>query len=84
MVSDEMRFRADSRVQCGQSEADNQIATHVVPNLVLAVEKAPKADASLSNVAKCIGGVVVAQRGVAAGTIAEFAKHLRVSGLQEF
>ncbi|CDO71748.1 hypothetical protein BN946_scf184920.g32 [Trametes cinnabarina] len=58
-------------------EADMQIATHVVPNLVIAVEKAAKNDASLPNVAKCIGQVVKAQRAVAAGTIAEFAKHLK-------
>lgn len=59
-------------------EADMQIATHVVPNLVISVEKAPKSEASLTNVAKCIGQVVKAQRAVAAGTIAEFAKHLKV------
>ncbi len=59
-------------------QADMQIATHVVPNLVLAVERAPKADASLTNVAKCIGQVVNSERGVAAGTIAEFGRHLRV------
>ncbi|KAI0825335.1 ARM repeat-containing protein [Trametes gibbosa] len=58
-------------------EADMQIAPHVVANLVLAVEKAPKNDASLTNVAKCVGGVVKAQRAVAAGTIAEFARHLK-------
>ncbi|RPD59457.1 TIP120-domain-containing protein [Lentinus tigrinus ALCF2SS1-6] len=60
-------------------EADMQIATHVVPNLVSCVEKAPKAEASLTNVAKCIGQVVLAQRAVAAGTIAEFARHLKPS-----
>lgn len=59
-------------------EADMQIATHVVPNLVSAVEKAPKAEASLTNVAKCIGQVVKAQRAIAAGAIAEFARHLKV------
>ncbi|KAI8983266.1 ARM repeat-containing protein [Trametes punicea] len=58
-------------------EADMQIATHVVPNLVSSVEKAPKTDASLTNVAKCVGQVVKAQRAVAAGTIAEFARHLK-------
>ncbi|KAI9065798.1 ARM repeat-containing protein [Trametes sanguinea] len=60
-------------------EADMQIATHVVPNLVTAVEKAPKSDASLTNVAKCVGQVVKAQRAVAAGTIAEFARHLKAA-----
>ncbi|KAL4244143.1 CAND family protein [Abortiporus biennis] len=58
-------------------EADMQIATHIVPNLVISVEKAAKTDASLGNVAKCIGSVVKSQQTIAAGTIAEFAKHLR-------
>jgi cullin-associated NEDD8-dissociated protein 1 len=55
-----------------------QIATHVVPNLVISVDKAPKAEASYSNVARCIGQVAKCQQTVAAGTIAEFAKHLKV------
>jgi len=59
-------------------QADNQIATHVVPNLVISAEKAPKAESSSSNVAKCIGHVVGSQLSVAAGTIAEYAKHLKV------
>lgn len=59
-------------------EADMQIATHVVPNLVISVEKAPKTDASYSNVARCVGQVVKSQRGVAAGTITEFSRHLKV------
>ncbi|KAI0089964.1 TIP120-domain-containing protein [Irpex rosettiformis] len=58
-------------------QADMQIATHVVPNLVISVDKAPKAEASYSNVARCIGQVVKCQLTVAAGTIAEFAKHLK-------
>lgn len=60
-------------------EADREIATHVVPNLVISIEKAPKAEASPSNVAKCIGQVVKSQQAIAAGTIAEFTKHLKVS-----
>ncbi|EIW65195.1 ARM repeat-containing protein [Trametes versicolor FP-101664 SS1] len=59
-------------------EADMQIAPHVVANLVSSVEKAPKGDVSLPNVAKCVGQVVKSQRAVAAGTIAEFARHLKV------
>ena len=58
--------------------ADNQIATHVVPNLVISAEKAPKAESSPSNVAKCIAQVVKAQHSVAAGTIAEYSKYLKV------
>ncbi|KAK1235725.1 hypothetical protein PQX77_001032 [Marasmius sp. AFHP31] len=57
--------------------ADEQIATHVVPNLVLTVEKAGKADANSANVAKCIAQVVKTHQGVAAGTIAEYAKHIK-------
>jgi len=59
-------------------QADNQISTHVVPNLVLSSEKAPKAENSPSNVAKCIGHIVGSQQNIAAGTIAEYAKHLKV------
>ncbi len=61
--------------------ADNQIATHVVPNLVFAVEKAPKAEASPGNVAKCVAQVVRSQPDVAAGTIAEYAKNLKVRSI---
>ncbi|KAF4584667.1 hypothetical protein EYR40_004654 [Pleurotus pulmonarius] len=57
--------------------ADNQIATHVVPSLVISVEKAPKADASPANVSKCVAQVVKSQQGVAAGTIAEYSKHIK-------
>ena len=59
-------------------QADMQIATHVVPNLVISIDKAQKSEASQANVARCIGQVVKCQQTVAAGTIAEFAKHLRV------
>jgi len=58
--------------------ADGQIATHVVPNLVTFSQKAPKSECSPSNVAKCIAQVVKSQQGVAAGTIAEFEKHVKV------
>ncbi|KAF9527112.1 armadillo-type protein [Crepidotus variabilis] len=58
-------------------QADNQIATHIVPNLVISAEKAPKSETSASNVAKCIAQVVRSQLGVAAGTIAEYAKNLK-------
>ena len=58
--------------------ADNQIATHLVPNLAISSEKAPKAENSPANVAKCIAQVVKYSQGVAAGTIAEYSKNLRV------
>ncbi|KII94441.1 hypothetical protein PLICRDRAFT_172091 [Plicaturopsis crispa FD-325 SS-3] len=59
-------------------QADNQIATHVVPSLVKSVESEGKSVAtSYANVAKCVAGVVKSQQGVAAGTIAEFSKHLK-------
>lgn len=59
-------------------QADDQISTHLVPNLVISVEKAPKAEASPANVAKCIAQVVKSQQNVAAGTIAEYSKNLKV------
>lgn len=58
-------------------QADNQIATHVVPNLVISADKAPKSESSAANVAKCIAQVVKSQHSVAAGTIAEYAKNLK-------
>ncbi|KAG5651284.1 hypothetical protein H0H81_009201 [Sphagnurus paluster] len=60
-------------------QADDQIATHVVPNLVIAVEKAPKAEGSPANVAKCVAQVVKSDQSVAAGTIAEYSKYLKGS-----
>lgn len=60
-------------------QADNQIATHVIPSLTLPLAKEKKADTSYSNVAKCIGTIVRCHHGLAAGTIAEFSKALRVS-----
>ncbi len=60
-------------------QADNQIATHVVPNLVIAADKAPRTESSPSNVAKCVAQVVRSQLAVAAGTIAEYTKHLKPS-----
>lgn len=60
-------------------QADNQIATHIVPNLVIAVEKAPRAEASPTNVAKSIAQVIKSQLAVAAGTIAEYSKHIKVN-----
>lgn len=65
-------------------QADMQIATHVVPNLVISVDKVPKTEASQANVARCIGQVVKCQQTVAAGTIAEFAKHLKVCSTPSF
>ncbi|KAJ7211033.1 armadillo-type protein [Mycena haematopus] len=57
--------------------ADDQIATHLVPNLVIAVEKAPRADASPSNVAKAVAQIVRSQQAIAAGTIAQYAKNIK-------
>lgn len=59
-------------------QADSQIATYVVPNLVIGVQKSPKTEANPSNVAKCIGQVVRSSQGVAAGTIAEYSKAVKV------
>lgn len=62
-------------------QADDQITTHVIPNLVNAVEKAPRAETSPTNVAKCIAAVVKSQQGVAAGVIAEYSKNFKVGAL---
>lgn len=59
-------------------EADMQIASHVIPNLVAVADKAPKSEVSYSNVAKCVAEVVKNQQGIAAGTISEFTRHLKV------
>lgn len=59
-------------------EADMQIASHVIPNLVAVAEKAPKSEVSYSNIAKCVAEVVKSQQGIAAGTISQFTRHLRV------
>ena len=59
-------------------EADIQIASHVIPNLVSVVERPPKSEVSYSNVAKCVAEVVKNQQGIAAGTISEFTRYLKV------
>lgn len=59
-------------------QADNQIASHLVPGLVISVEKAPKAEASAANVARCVAQIVKNHQGIAAGTIAEYAKNIKV------
>lgn len=59
-------------------DADSQIATHIIPNLVIQYEKTNAAEASATNIAKCIGQIVQSQQSVAAGTIAEFSKTLKV------
>ena len=63
-------------------QADMQIATHVVPNLVISIDRASRTEASQANVARCIGQVVKCQQTVAAGTIVEFARHLKVRELE--
>lgn len=59
-------------------EADMQIASHIIPNLVSVIDKAPKSEVSYLNVAKCVSEVVKHQQGIAAGTISEFTRHLKV------
>jgi cullin-associated NEDD8-dissociated protein 1 len=59
--------------------ADGQISTHVIPSLTLPLQKLKRGDVSFVNVAKCIGIVVDCHHALAAGTIAEFSKALKVS-----
>ncbi|THH17136.1 hypothetical protein EW146_g3609 [Bondarzewia mesenterica] len=60
-------------------EADSQIAAHVVPSLMKAVDTAPKNTMSLANIAKCVSQVVKSYQAVAAGVIAEFSKYIKPS-----
>jgi hypothetical protein len=57
--------------------ADNQIASHVIPSLFTALDRAGR-EGSAANVSKCIARVVRSAMGIAAGTIAEFTKHVKV------
>ncbi|KAI6009790.1 hypothetical protein EDC04DRAFT_2610523 [Pisolithus marmoratus] len=60
--------------------ADDQIAMHVVPRLVIAVQKSSrKGDANPMHMAKCIGEVVRSQQGVTIGMIAEYSKYIKVA-----
>ena len=58
-------------------EADGQIANHVIPGLMKSIDE-PGSDASPSNVSKCLAKIVSVQMGIAAGTIAEFTKYIKV------
>ncbi|KAG9023812.1 hypothetical protein FRB95_012465 [Tulasnella sp. JGI-2019a] len=57
--------------------ADNDIAGHIVPGLVIALEKPKTAETSPANVSKCVSAVVKGYHGLAAGIIAEFAKSIK-------
>ncbi|KAJ3996104.1 armadillo-type protein [Lentinula boryana] len=58
-------------------KADKQIATHIVPSLVISVDKAHKAESSPANAARCVAQVVKTDHSVAAGTIAEYSKYVK-------
>lgn len=71
------------------ARADLQIAPHVILNLVLAVEKSSNTNRTdvakcAANVAKCIGQVVSSQQTIAAGTIAEYSKYIKVCAWNVF
>jgi cullin-associated NEDD8-dissociated protein 1 len=59
-------------------EADPDIATRVVPSLTTAYEATPKGEGSPLNVARALAQVVKSHSGVAAATIAQFSKHVKV------
>jgi cullin-associated NEDD8-dissociated protein 1 len=59
---------------------DNQIAGHVIPSLTVSLERAGK-DGSAANVSKCLASIVRCAMSMAAGTIAEFTKHVKVGYL---
>ena len=58
-------------------EADGQIANHVIPGLMKNMDEFGS-DASPSNVSKCLAKIVSVQMGIAAGTIAELTKYIKV------
>lgn len=60
------------------ASADEQIASHLVGGLKIAFDKSGGGVGIAGNVSKCLGAVVRAQRPIAAGTINEFAKHIKV------
>lgn len=57
--------------------ADGQIASHIVPGLVISLNHAKSADTLPTNVAKVVSQVVRNQMSIAAGIIAEFSKPLK-------
>ncbi|QRW05866.1 cullin-associated NEDD8-dissociated protein 1 [Ceratobasidium sp. AG-Ba] len=59
------------------AEADGEIASHLVGGFKVAFEKSGKEASVAGNISKCLGAVVRAQRPIAAGTINEFAKHIK-------
>lgn len=59
-------------------KADGQIASHVVPGLVISFKNANPADTLPTNVAKIVSQVVRNQMSIAAGIIAEFSRPLKV------
>ena len=58
-------------------EADGQIANHVIPGLMKNMDDFGS-DSSPPNVSKCLAKIVSVQMGIAAGTIAEFTKYIKV------
>ena len=56
---------------------DNQIAGHVIPSLTISLERAGR-DGSAANVSKCLASTVRSAMSMAAGTIAEFTRHVKV------
>lgn len=61
-------------------EVDNQIASHIIPNLTTSLERAG-AEGSPANVSKCLAQVVKSSMSIAAGAIAEFTKYVKVSNI---
>ncbi|KAG8745439.1 hypothetical protein FRC10_007982 [Ceratobasidium sp. 414] len=59
------------------AEADGEIASHLVGGFKVAFEKSEGGVGVAGNISKCLGAVVRAQRPMAAGTINEFAKHIK-------
>jgi cullin-associated NEDD8-dissociated protein 1 len=64
-------------------EADPEIATRIVPNLTVAYNSSSRTDTSAMNVARGLAQVVKSNGGVAAATIAQFSKNIKVCFLSD-
>lgn len=58
--------------------ADPPIANRLIPGISASLEKTPAASASPLNASRCIGAIVRCEMGLAAATVSDFAKALKV------
>lgn len=58
--------------------ADPPIANRLIPGITSSLEKSPAALASPLNASRCIGAIIRCEMGLAAATVSDFAKSLKV------